>query len=189
MHERFNNAHHGFMKALKSRIAVLWVFQKFASRFMKFIKTCISFVGPLEQCASPFYAAPENVHLLVYKSFKNLHRDLCGSEKTHFLGIGPVVILLLLYVVFPNCCSNFPPRRCHGPRCIRGYTHTPFVCNAPPKCPYTHLCVIFLTSERKPLFYRFLICYCLDSATWQNGDSELCDPGGGVFLSYFMVRH
>ena len=78
LHERFNNVHHGFMKALKMRIAFL-VFQKFASGLKNFIQKGISFVGTLEQCASPFYAAPENVHLLIYESFNNLHRDLCRS--------------------------------------------------------------------------------------------------------------
>ena len=65
LRERFNHVHHGFTQALTRRIALLWVFQKIASRFMKFIKTCTSVVGPLEQCASPVYAAPEKLHILI----------------------------------------------------------------------------------------------------------------------------
>ena len=43
LYERFKNVHHGFMKALKMCICFVWVFQKFAWRFMKVWTICISF--------------------------------------------------------------------------------------------------------------------------------------------------
>ena len=53
LYERFNNVHHGFMKALKMRISFLWVLQKFASRFTKAAK---------KKHASPLHERFSNVH-------------------------------------------------------------------------------------------------------------------------------
>ena len=97
-----------FMKVIQNCISFVWALQQCASRFYEGLKnahrlfmslskfritiyeihkTRISGVGPLEQCASPFYAAPEKVRLLIYESFKSLHRNLCRSKKNMSLAL------------------------------------------------------------------------------------------------------
>ena len=51
---------------LKCASPFLWVFQKFASRFMKVINNRISFVWALQQCASRFYEGLTSVRLLFF---------------------------------------------------------------------------------------------------------------------------
>ena len=44
LRKRVNNVHHGFMRALETRISFVCVVEKYAQRFMKVIKKCMSFV-------------------------------------------------------------------------------------------------------------------------------------------------
>ena len=79
LYERFNNVHHGFMKASKTYISFLWVVQKCASCFMKVIKFRISFLCAMRQCASRFYEGLKHVHLL----FMNLSKSCITIYEGH----------------------------------------------------------------------------------------------------------
>ena len=106
LYERFNNARHGFMKALKNTHLLLMSLSKIRIMIYEGHKKCISFVWALQQCATRFYEGLQNVHLLfmcpskicitIYEGRKNMHLFSTSAS---------IMCIMVLWRPFKMCIS------------------------------------------------------------------------------------